>query len=73
MPLSPLLFALANEPLAVWLRMDAQVQGFEWDEEIADCVGLYADDVLVFMIDPESSGPRVLQMFYVFGKALGYT
>ena len=59
-PLSPLLFALAIEALAVWLKMDAQVRGFEWEEGVSDRVALYADDVLIFLSDPESLGPGAL-------------
>ena len=62
-PLSPLLFALAIEPVAVWLCMDAQLRGFEWSGDLSDLVALYTDDVLVFLSDPENSGPRAVTNF----------
>ena len=43
--------------------MDAQVRGFEWDNGLSDRVALYADDVLVFLSDPEMSGREHFRYF----------
>lgn len=65
-PLSPYLFALAMDPLAAWVRMDAQLQGCEWSLAVSDQIALYADDVLFFITDPHRSGPRLLCTLEVF-------
>lgn len=69
-PLSPILFALAIEPLATWVRKDALIRGFEWTPEIADRLALYADEILFFLTDPHSSGPRILQVMHIFGVSI---
>lgn len=70
-PLSPYLFALAMEPLAAWVRMDAQVAGLEWAEGLSDRIALYADDVLFFLTDIDKTGPRLLRIMQVFGETSG--
>lgn len=49
-PLSPLLFSLAIEPLAIALRSAQGMQGFKrrrGEEKVA----MYADDILLFFED----------------------
>lgn len=70
-PLSPLLFALAIEPLAAWVRADAMFRGLVWSPELTDKIALYADDALFYMSDPSVTGPRVLQILRVFGETTG--
>lgn len=73
-PLSPYLFALAMEPLAAWVRMDAQVAGLEWAEGNSDRIALYADNVLFFLTDIDRTGrtgPRLMRIMQVFGETSG--
>lgn len=70
-PLSPLLFALAIEPLAAWVRSDPVLRGFDWSQSCSDRIALYADDVLFFMTNPWNSGPRILNILRVFGDTSG--
>ena len=49
-PLTPLLFALVIEPLAVWIRCHAQIWGVDWGLALEDRLALYADDVLLFWL-----------------------
>lgn len=70
-PLSPYLFALAMEPLAAWVRIDAQVRGFEWSAGVTDRIALYADDVLFFLTDLDCTGPRLLRIMQIFGETSG--
>lgn len=69
-PLSPLLFAIAIEPLAVALR-SSQIQGISRGG-IEHKVSLYADDLLVFLSCPDKSIPIVLSVLNVFGHISGY-
>lgn len=70
-PLSPLLFALAIEPLAIWLR---QEDGFEGITRAGNVhkLSLYADDLLLYMSNPASSLPVVLTILDKFGSYSGY-
>lgn len=53
-PLSPLLFALAIEPLAAKLREGDRVRGLQIGD-LEERVSLYADDMLLYLSDPDSS------------------
>ena len=55
-PLSPLLFTLVIELLALWLRSDAGFQGITPLDSVHK-VSLYADDLLLYVSDPISSFP----------------
>ena len=70
-PLSPLLFALAIEPLSVALKL---LEGFgginRWG--IKHQVSLYADDLLLYVSDPLSNIPRILTILNSFGRLSGY-
>ncbi len=70
-PLSPLLFALAVEPLAIWLQSE---NGFEGDTCHVQLhkIYFYADDLLLYISNPASSLPIILDNFEKFGKYSGY-
>lgn len=71
-PLSPLLFALAIEPLAIAVRASKRIQGFKrttGEEKIA----LYADHILLFLGDTQSSLSAAMEVIREFGRyKLGY-
>lgn len=70
-PLSPLLFALAIEPLAIKLRAEDKVKGiYRADQEHK--LSLYADDLLLYISDPLGFLPHALTIFEQFGTILGY-
>ena len=71
-PLSPLLFALAIEPLAISIRGHALIKPITlggMDHKIS----LYADDIAIFVSDSENSVPHLLQLIDSFGEVSGYT
>lgn len=70
-PLSPLLFALAVEPLAIWLRQEGGFEGITRAGKIHK-LSLYADDLLLYMSDPAASLPVVLNILDKFGSYSGY-
>lgn len=53
-PLCPLLFALAIEPLAIFLRPSPEIKGFKRGE-VEEKVILYADDLLLLLGDTQNS------------------
>lgn len=69
-PLSPLLFALAIEPLAVALRMAQGIQGFKRKRGV-DKVALYADDILLFLADTQESLETAMRIVREFGNFSG--
>ena len=70
-PLSPLLFAIAIEPLAIWLRQEGGFEGITRARTVHK-LSLYADDLLLYMSNPAASLPVVLNILDKFGSYSGY-
>lgn len=71
-PLSPLLFNLAIEPLAIALRQNNEILGNNGGGGQVHKISLYADDLLLFISDPENSIPKCLDTISQFILASGY-
>lgn len=71
-PLSPLLFALAVEPLAVRLRSEPNIRGFRLSP-LHEKVSMYADDTLLYLSDPQNSLRAALAVITDFGQKSGLT
>lgn len=69
--LSPFLFAVAIEPLAIAFCNNDGVKGIH-REGREHKVSLYADDMLIFLTDPSLSVPNLLKLLSDFGKISGY-
>uniref|UniRef100_A0A8C6T7J7 Reverse transcriptase domain-containing protein n=1 Tax=Neogobius melanostomus TaxID=47308 RepID=A0A8C6T7J7_9GOBI len=69
--LSPLLFAIAIEPLATALRNDENIKGINIGNQDLK-TSLYADDLLIYMTDPKSSIPYLMRLLEDYSKASGY-
>lgn len=70
-PLSPLLFDLTIETLAVALRCCRDISGI-LRKGIEHKVSLYADDLLLFISNPDTSLPVMLSLLTQFGQVSGY-
>ena len=70
-PLSPLLFPVAIEPLAEAIRGDPLMAGLDMGEK-SHKISLYADDVLLFMLNPSVSVPCLIQIIDRFAAFSGY-
>lgn len=66
-PLSPLLFALAVEPLATRLRLEPKVKGFKLSSS-HETVSMNADDTLLYRSDPQDSLHTALSVIKEFGR-----
>ena len=70
MPPSPMIFALAMEPVASWLRVHATQWGIP-----TQCghqmIYLYADDALVYLRDPDTTLPGLMEILDIFGELSG--
>lgn len=70
-PLSPLLFALSIEPLAIKLRAENRIQGIHRAGQ-EHKLSLYTDDLLLYVSDPLGSLPHAFTIFNNFGSISGY-
>ncbi len=70
-PLSPLLFALALEPLAATIHANKEIHGYDTDYT-SNKISLYADDILTFITQPQTSMPVLLETIDLFGSFSRY-
>ena len=70
-PLSPLLFILFLEPLAVAIRAEAGIRGVRAGGR-EHKLFLYADDILWLCADPYSSAPILLDIIEKFSQVSCY-
>lgn len=70
-PLSPLLFALAMEPLAERIRQDQQITGITIGEEQYK-LNLFADDLLMYLNNFDESIQPLLTIFNEYSMVSGY-
>lgn len=70
-PLSPLLFSLAIEPLAIAVRQNINIGGTLIGTKQYKIL-LYADDILLTLTDPDKSIPALTDCIKEFGQISGY-
>lgn len=70
-PLSPLLFALAIEPFAELIRTSPHITGFVSDG-VEHKISLYADDVLLYLTEIDTSISHLLDYLKKFGHISGF-
>lgn len=70
-PLSPLIFAIAIEPLAIAIRTDTGIHGINRGG-LEHKISLYADDVALFLTEPEASLAQVLHVINIYSSFSGY-
>uniref|UniRef100_A0A8C5PT47 Reverse transcriptase domain-containing protein n=1 Tax=Leptobrachium leishanense TaxID=445787 RepID=A0A8C5PT47_9ANUR len=70
-PLSPLIFVLALEPLASHIRLNPLISGLSTpagEQKLA----LFADDILLYLSDPETSLPPLFTLLTRYGQLSYY-
>ena len=70
--MSPILFALSIEPLAELIRSNDQIEGITDEGGMMHKISLFADDILLFIRNPLSSIPAVMQCLRNYGEVSGH-
>lgn len=70
-PLSALIFMLATEPLAQSIRLDPQIHSYN-TKDTTNKISLYADDILLYVTQPQTTIPTILEKINIFGTFSGY-
>ena len=67
-PLSPLLFNIVLEVLAISIREEKEIKGIQ----IGKVVQLLAEDMILYIENPKDATSKLLGLINEFGKAAGY-
>ena len=70
-PLSPLLFNIVLEVLDTAVRQEKEIKGIQIGREEVK-LSLYADDMILYIENPEDSTQRLLELINEFSKVAGY-
>ena len=69
-PLSPLLFNKVLEVLATAIREEKEINGIQIGKEVK--VSLFADDMILYIENPNDATRKLLELINEFGKVAGY-
>ena len=70
-PLSPLLFNVVLEVLAMAIREEKEIKGIQMGKEEVK-LSLFADDMILYIEDPKDATRQLLELINEFGKVAGY-
>ncbi|KAI5942639.1 LINE-1 retrotransposable element ORF2 protein [Manis javanica] len=70
-PLSPLLFNIVLEVLAMAIRHNKEIQGIQIGKEEVK-LSLFADDMIRYIKNPKDSTPKLLDLILEYSKVAGY-
>ena len=70
-PLSPYLFNTVLEVLVRAIRQQKEIKGIQIGKEEGK-ISLFADDVIVYISDPENSTRELLNLINSFSEVAGY-
>ena len=71
-PLSPLLFNLVLEVLAIAIREEKEIKGIQIRREEEVKISLFADGMIMYIENPKDSIRKLLELISEFSKVAGY-
>ena len=69
-PLSPLLFNIVLEVLAIAVREEKERKGIQIGKEVK--LSLFADDMILYIENPKDSTRKLLELINKYSKVAGY-
>ena len=69
-PLSPLLFNIVLEVLAIAIREEKEINGIQIGKEVK--LSVFADDMILYIENPKYSTRKLLELINEISKAAGY-
>ena len=69
-PLSPLLFNIVLKVLATAIRAEKEIKGIQIGKEVK--LSLFADDMILYIENPEDSTRKLLEIINEYSKVAGY-
>ena len=69
-PLSPLLFSIVLEVLAMTIREEKEIKGIQIGKEVT--LSLLADDTTLYIENPKDATRKLLEVINESGKVAGY-
>ena len=69
-PLSPLLFNIVLEVLAMAIREEKEIKGIQIGKEVKH--SLFADDMILYIENPKDATRKLLELINEFTKVTGY-
>ena len=70
-PLSPLLFNIVLEVLAIAIREEKEIKGIQTGKEVVK-LSLFADDIILYIENPNDSTRKLLDLNNEYSKVAGY-
>nr|KAF6360158.1 hypothetical protein mMyoMyo1_011111 [Myotis myotis] len=70
-PLSPLLFNIVLEELAIAIRQEEEIKGIQIGKEEVK-LSLFVDDMILYIQNPRDSIKKLLDLIHEFGNVAGY-
>ena len=70
-PLSPLLFNIVLEVLAIAIRAEKEIKGIQTGKEEVK-LSLFADDMILYLENPKDSTRKLLELINEYSKVAGY-
>ena len=69
-PLTPLLFNIVLEVLAMAIREEKEIKGIQIGKDVK--LSLFADDMILYIENPKDATRKLLELISEFGKVAGY-